>query len=63
MSENDSSGIPLQNVAAVFGFIIALGLVYWSWNANMVQAPLKLDYYCLSCKKTESIEEFRNISN
>ena len=59
MSENDSSGIPLKNVAAVFGFIIALGLVYWSWNANMVQAPLKLDYYCLSCKKTESIEEFR----
>jgi len=59
MSGNEESGGPAKTVMTLAGAVLALGLLYWSWSSFMVQQPLKLDYYCLSCKQTESIEEFR----
>ena len=59
MSGNEESGGPAKTVMTLAGAVLALGLLYWSWSSFMVQQPLKLDYYCRSCKQTESIEEFR----
>ena len=59
MSGNEESGGPAKTAMTLAGAVLALGLLYWSWSSFMVQQPLKLDYYCLSCKQTESIEEFR----
>jgi len=59
MSGDEESGGPAKTVMTLAGAVLALGLLYWSWSSFMVQQPLKLDYYCLSCKQTESIEEFR----
>jgi len=59
MTESESSGESFKTVAMLAATMVALGLVYWSWNTYMVRPPLKLDYYCLGCKQTESIEEFR----
>jgi len=59
MSGDEESGGPAKTVMTLAGAVLALGLLYWSWGSFMVQQPLKLDYYCLSCKQTESIEEFR----
>ena len=59
MSGNEESGGSAKTAMTLAGAVLALGLLYWSWSSFMVQQPLKLDYYCLSCKQTESIEEFR----
>ena len=52
MSEQASKG-SLKNIGIIIAALGAVGLLIWSWNANMSLSPVKLGYYCLSCKKTE----------
>ena len=49
----------LKKLGGVFAALGALGLLVWSWNANMMMPDVKLGYYCLSCKKTEDLSAYR----
>ncbi|HAH99369.1 MAG TPA: hypothetical protein DCO70_08530 [Verrucomicrobiales bacterium] len=57
MSSNGSAF--LKNAGIVAGAMIALGLLGWSWKANMMQAPVQIGYYCLSCKKSDHISTYQ----
>jgi hypothetical protein len=59
MSEQASKG-SLKNIGIIIAALGAVGLLIWSWNANMSLSPVKLGYYCLSCKKTEDLSAYRD---
>lgn len=59
MSEQASKG-SLKNIGIVIAALGAVGLLIWSWNANMSLTQVKLGYYCLSCKKTEDLSAYRD---
>ena len=57
MSGKNSGAI--KNAGIVAAALSAVALLVWSWNSNMVQAPVQIGYYCLSCKKTDHISVYQ----
>jgi len=49
----------LKNAGIVAAALSAVALLVWSWNSNMVQAPVQIGYYCMSCKKTDHISVYQ----
>jgi hypothetical protein len=57
MSGSDSSLVKKAAIAAAA--VAAVGLLFWSWNSNMAQAPVEIGYYCLTCKKSDHISVYQ----
>jgi hypothetical protein len=57
MSASDSS--LLKKAAIATAAVASVGLLIWSWNSNMAQAPVEIGYYCLSCKKSDHISVYQ----
>ena len=55
----ESSGSS-KTIMAALGAVAAVAVLYWSLSANFLQDPIKLGYYCLSCKKTENITAYQD---
>ena len=57
MSGSGSSLV--KNGAIAAAAVAAVGLLFWSWNSNMAQAPVEIGYYCLICKKSDNISVYQ----